>query len=253
MNAEVNRRVFVASVAAGLPALASAAYGRAASVGGGHDHAATAADADAVLDHVVRELAVIHNRGTQHGFTGEDARAIAAQLRTAAVRSWQIGIDATAKKGVQHLIRSRGRNAVQSMGIDTGKMKARLKLYGIEVDERWLDARGLDARPLDDNARHEAIEALVDGGVTGVLMHAAGMFENIGSSLDRVTAGVRRVQFDPAWYSFCWGLLVEIQTLILTAGAVCGASSIYPDLDVACPTMEAALSAYMGLYYAYCT
>jgi hypothetical protein len=253
MNAEVNRRVFVASVAAGLPALASAAHGRGASSGGGHGHAAAAADADAVLDHVVRELAVIHNRGKQRAFTGEDARAIAAQLRTAAVRSGQIGIDATAKKGVQHLIRSRGRNAVQSMGIDTGKMKARLKPYGIDVDERWLDARGLEARPLDDKARHEAIEALVDGGISGVLMHAAGMFENIGNSLDGVAAGVRRVQLDPAWYSFCWGLLVEIQMLIATAGAVCGAASLYPDLDVACGTMEAALSAYLGIFYAYCT
>ena len=255
MNAEVNRRMFVASVTAAFPVLAGAAYGLAAAApsGRGHDHAAAAVDPDRVLDHVVRELAVIHTRGTQRGFTGEDARAIAAQLRTAAVRSAQIGVDSSAKKGVQELVRTRGRDAVLSLDIDTVAMKARLKRYGIEVDERWLDARAFDARPLDDAARRGAIEALVAGGVTGVLLRAAAIFENIGTSLDRVAAGVRRVQFDPAWYSFCWGVLAEIQMLILTAGAVCGAASIYPDLDLACPTLEATVSAYLAIYYAYCT
>ena len=253
MNAEVNRRTFVASVAAGLPVLAAAAAGRSMPAGHGHDHPAAAADPDAVIDHVVRELAVIHNRGKQRGFTGEDARAIAAQLRTASVRSAQIGVDTSATKGVQELVRTRGRDAVLSLEIDTVMMKERLKRYGIEVDERWLDARAFDARPLDDTARHEALEALVNGGVTGVLTHAAGIFENIGTALDHVGAGVRRVQFDPAWYAFCWGLLIEVQILMLNAGAVCAATPMYPDLDVACPALEATLSAYFAIYYAYCT
>ena len=252
MNAEVNRRVFVASVATGLPALAAAAYERSAPPGPGHDHPAAAGGPDAVLDHVVREMAIIHHRGKQRGFTGEDARAIAAQLRTAAVRSTQIGIDVTAKKGVEDLLRTRGRAAVLSLGIDTVAMKARLKRYGIDVDERWLNARAFDARPLDDEARQQALAVLVDGGITGVLTHAGGIFENISTSLDRIGGGIRLVQFDPAWYSFCWGVLIEIQMLMLEAGAVCAATPIYPDLDVSCPALEATLSAYFAIYYSYC-
>src|SRR5262245_50737064 len=144
MNAAVNRRRFVASLA-GLPVLAGAAYGSASAWPVEHAHDQQAgAGVDAVLDHVVREVAAIHNRGQSRGFTGEDARAIAAQLRTAAVRGTQIGIDAPAKSALDTLIRVRGRDAVLSLDIDKGRTKAMLSGYGIQADDRWFAARALD-------------------------------------------------------------------------------------------------------------
>jgi hypothetical protein len=207
-------------------------------------------DPDRVFEHVVRELAIIHNRGLARGFTGEDARAIAAQLRTAAVRGTQIDLDATARTGVEQLIRRRGRDAVLAIEIDAAKTKAQLKRYGIEVDERWF-AAGLP----DHAMRRKALDVLLSGGVTEILTHAGRVFDKMGSILDAhasAVARVRHAQSDPQWWAFCWGLLIEIMMLMAQAGPVCEASAIVPGLDVACPALEATLSAYYGIYYAYC-
>jgi len=251
MNTAVNRRVFVGSVAAGLPVLAGAAYGLAATPPArAHDHATAEAQADAVFDHVVREIAAIHNRGTERGFTGEDARAIAAQLRTAAVRGAQIDLDGMARAGVEQLIRRRGRNAVQAIDFDRARATAQLKRYGIAVDDRWF-AAGLP----DDAMRTKALEELINGGVTEVLARSARVFDKMGSVLDAragAVARVRHAQGDPVWWSFCWGLLTEIMMLAAQLGPICEASGSVPGLDVVCPALEAALSAYYGIYYAYC-
>ena len=250
MNAAVNRRVFVASVAAGLPALAGAAYGRPALVGRGHDHVTAGADADAVLDHVVRELAVIHNRGKARGFSGEDARAIAAQLRTAAVRSGQVGIDAAATSGVQRLIRSRGRDAVLAIDIDRARMKAQLERYSIEVDDRWF-AAGLP----DHAMRRKALDILIGGGVTDVLTHATRVFDKLGSVLDAhagAVTRVRRVQSDPSWWAICSQLAGEIAMLWGQAIPICEASEIVPGLDIVCAAIYETLATYYVLYWSYC-
>ena len=249
MNAAVNRRAFVGSVAAGLPVLA--AYGLAATPPArAHEHARDSAARDPMFEHIVYELAVIHNRGTERGFTGEDARAIAAQLRTAAVRGRQIDLDAAARAGLDQLIRRRGRNAVLAIDIDRAKTKVQLKRYGIEVGDRWLTA------DLPDQAtRTKALDALINGGLTEVLTHSARVFDTMGSVLDArasAVARVRHAQGDPAWWSFCWGLLTEIMMLWAQVGPVCEASGVVPGLDVVCPALEAALSAYYEIYYAYC-
>jgi hypothetical protein len=251
MNAAVNRRVFVASVAAGLPALAGAAYARSAPPRGEHDQAAAVANPDAVFDHVVRELAIIHNRGKRRGFTGEDARAVAAQLRTASIRSAQIDLDAAARKGVQQLIGSRGREAVLAIEIDRTKMKAQLKRYGIEVEDRWF-AAGV----LDQETRRRALDALTSGGITGVLNHGAGVFERLGFAFDRSapsTAGVRRIQFeDPLISSICWQIAGEIAMLWGQIGPICEASAIVQELESLCAAIWATLAAYYAMYFTLC-
>ena len=247
MQAEVNRRVFVRSVAAGVPALAGAAYGLGAASPPNHEHdrAGDSHDLDPVLEHVVREIASVIQRGQQRGFSGEDARAIAAQLRFAVVRGGQTGIDAAAKKGVQRLIRSRPRDAALSLEIDTVKTRTQLKRYGIEVEDRWL-MRG----PLDEITRRKALDALANDGVTGVLAHAADMFGKVSTSLDRVQVGpVRRVQFDSF---FCWPLLAEIELLAAEAAAICAIGPVEPGLEVACSTLQATISVLIAVYYAYC-
>ena len=250
MNAAVNRRVFVASVAAGIPTLAGAAYGLPALTHGGRDHAATDGKADAMLDHVVRELAVIHRRRKQRGFTGEDARAIAAQLRAAAVRGAQIDIDGAAKRGVQQLIRSRGRDAVLAIEIDTAAVRATMKRYRIEIDDRW-PAR----RTVDHATRVKALEAVISGGVTEVLSHSARVFEQIGSAVDArrgSVARVRHAQSDPEMWSLCSQLLGEIGMLLGQAGPICEASAIVQGLDIVCTAIMQALWVYWAVYLSYC-
>lgn len=218
MNGTVNRRGFVASVAAVLP-VAGAAFGlaQASPLAREHDQAIPASDP--VFDQVLREMIAIHTRGQQHGFTAADARAVAAQLRTAAVRATQIDIDASLKPALPRLV----------------------------------DDRSIAGGASDDTTRRRALEALTNGGVTGVLLHAAGIFDHVGASLDRVGAGrVRRVQSDPAFVSFCWQLLIEIELLSSEAAAICAASSWSPGVDVVCPMLQAALSTYSAIYSAYC-
>jgi hypothetical protein len=251
MNAAVNRRAFVGSVAAGLPVLAGAAYGLAvAPPARAHEHAAPGAAPDPMFEHVVHELAVIHNRGTERGFTGEDARAIAAQLRTAAVRGAQIDIDATANEGVQQLIRRRGRDAVLTIDINKTAVRAQMKQYGIEIDDRWPASR-----TVDQATRMKALDAVISGGVTGVLSHTAHVFEQIGSAVDRRRGSVARVshvQSDPEMWSLCSQLLGEIGMLLGQAGPICEASAIVQGLDIVCTAIMQALWVYWVVYLSYC-
>src|SRR5262245_15198551 len=107
MNAIVNRRTFVRSVAAGMPVLAGTTYGLAVASPSNPEHDRDGSgDFDPVFDHVVREIASVIDRARERGFAGEDARAIAAQLRFAVVRGAQMGIDGAARKAVRSLIRN---------------------------------------------------------------------------------------------------------------------------------------------------
>jgi hypothetical protein len=252
MNADVSRRVFVGSVAAGLPLVAGAFRGIHASPVADqvHDHAATD-NVDPVFDHVIAEMAVIHQRMQVRGPRGEDARAIAAQLRTAFVRSAQVGLDAPTKRALGDLIRSRGREAVLNLELDRARVKARLKQYGIQADDRWFDSNAVDY-----NTRTLALDNLARGGVSQVLERAAATFEAIGGELDKVgavTARVRRVQSDPAWYiGYCAQLASEINRLTIDAAMVCGVGSFLPALDPVCGMISIAIGIQMGMYRAYC-
>ena len=252
MNADVSRRVFVGSVAAGLPLVAGAFQGTHASpvAGQSHDHAA-ANNLDPVFDHVIAEMAVIHQRMQVRGPRGEDARAIAAQLRTALVRSEQVGLDTPTKKALGDLIRSRGRDAVLYIELDKARAKARLKQYGIQADDRWFDSNAVDY-----NTRTLALDSLARRGVSQVLERAAATFGAIGGELDKVgavTARVRRVQSDPAWYiGYCEQLASEINRLTIDAALVCGIGSFFPVLDPVCGMLTIAIGIQMGMYRAYC-
>src|SRR6185436_9157624 len=173
MSTEVSRRVLVGSFAAGLPVLAGALGLAAASPRNAtHHHFAPSADSDPLFDQIVRELAAVLERGQRRGLTGEDARAIAAQLRVAVAGGKQTGIDAAAKNGVEALIRSRGRKAVLSLELDAKKANDQLSRYGIAAHHGWLDSRAAD-----DATRNAAIDALRQDGVTGAFSHAAGVLE----------------------------------------------------------------------------
>jgi len=233
--------MFVRSVAAGVPVLAGTAYGLAVASPSQHEHDRDGSgDFDPVFDHVVREIASVIDLTRQRGFAGGDARAIAAQLRFAVVHGAQIGIDGAAKKVMRSPY-----GASLKLEVDSAKVKAQLKRYGVDVDDRWFQS----AR-LDDTIRRKALEVLTNDGVTGALSHAAGILERMGTSIDRVQLGpVRRVQID----SFvCWPLLVEIEVFAAEAAAVCAASSVEPGLEVACATMQATVSVLLAIYYTYC-
>jgi len=204
-----------------------------------------------MFDHALKELAAVHNRMQNRGAKAEDARTIAAQLRTTAAYSLFIGIDAPSKRALNDLVRAKGREAVLYAEVDRAAMKTRLKQYGVELDDRVPNRVALDY-----NARNDVLDELTNGGVSGLLTRTALTFETIGGELDRQGdrgARVRRVQYDPAWYvGYCQQLQVEIARLGVDAGLVCGASYFWPALAPVCAMIEIAAAIQGVLYLSSC-
>jgi hypothetical protein len=251
MNAVVGRRIFVGSVAAGLPLIAGAVHGVRAQAAAGQDHDHTAnGSSDAVFDQIVREMAIVHARIRSRGARGEDARAIAAQLRTAIVHTQQRGIDAPAKKALADLVRTRGRDAVLYLEIDKPNAKARLKQYGIQADDRWFDTTGVDYA-----TRNRVLDEFLAGGLAGALARSADVFERLGAEIDRRGGEVRRasLQLDPDFLvGFCAQLQNEIFRLGMDAAFVCAASYFFPPLASVCAMIEAAIGVDSLVYIVLC-
>ncbi|HLG59440.1 MAG TPA: hypothetical protein VI485_29140 [Vicinamibacterales bacterium] len=250
MNAEVSRRIFVGSVAAGLPLLAGAgaqSFAQSAK-GAAHVHPADSGAPDAVLEHITRQLAGIHNRAKDRGVTGEDARAIAAHFRTMTVYAAQIGLDDRTKKAFGALLKARGKEAALYVGVDKAAMRKELKRYGIDADERTLDPQAVD-----HVTRVRSRDDLLKSGLTGVLTRAAVTFDTIATELDRrggQTARVVRVQ---TWETgFCQQMNREMIRLQMDAAFVCAASFYYFALTGACAMITAAIGVQSGVYLYYC-
>jgi hypothetical protein len=249
MNAEVNRRVFVGSMAAGLPFLAGATTQLAAQSGGAaHVHPSSNVAKDPMFDHALRQMAGILNRTKARGLTGEDARAIAAHLQTLVVYGNQINIDAPAKKALRELVRRRGRDATLYLQIDRLKSRNHLKEYGVDADERWFDTDKADYE-----TRALAFDDLMQSGVTGLLAHTGTTFELIAAELDRrggQLANIRRVQDD--WtIGFCQQLQREISRLSMDAAFVCGASVFFAMLTPVCGAIEIAIGVQLAYAFYY--
>jgi hypothetical protein len=254
MNAVVSRRIFVGSVASGFPLLAGVAHrAMAGPARQAHEHSLATEGTDLTFDHIVKEVAAILNRAEARGFNGEDARAVAAQLRAAAVRSTELRLDPPVKHAVSDLIRQRGRDAVLQLEIDRADVAAQLKRYGIKADEHRV------ATPTLDRARRErVIDGLLTGGITGVFVQAAGTFENLAAALDISEggrSGVRRVQYDPTMrFIFCAQLLVQIAMIETQAAVVCMLSATYldPGLQSICAALQASVAAQYSMYFMFC-
>src|SRR5262245_55941368 len=120
MNGTVSRRVFVGSVAAGIPLVASGARGAFAQSPGSEAHAHPPADGtpDAMFEHAIKELAELSTRIQRRGATAEDVRLAAAHLGALAAYGQQIDIDTPTRKAARDLIRAKGREAVLAQEID---------------------------------------------------------------------------------------------------------------------------------------
>jgi hypothetical protein len=250
MNAVVSRRIFVSSVASGLPLLAGVASG-AMPPAPQHDHEHPLTEGlDLTFDHIVKEVAAVFNRGEARGFTGEDARAVAAQLRAAAVRSTELRLDRPVKNAVSDLIRRRGRDAVLQTPVDPADVAAQLQRYGIKADRRRVATPALDPA-----ARKRVIDSLLGSGITGVFVQAAGTFENIAAALDIEGGGARRVQYDPTTrFIFCAQIAMQIAIIEAQAAAVCMLAGTYwdPALQSLCATLQVSVMVQYAMYLTFC-
>jgi hypothetical protein len=255
METGMGRRVFVGSVLAGLPLLASSNVRTAAQSGTAamHIHPEGTA-ADAVLEHICRQLASLHNAIRKQP-RGEHVRAVAAQLRTLAVYGRQQNVDASVRSAVNTLVEQEGREHVLYLEPNRERMRAELKRFGAEPDERLL---GLPSQ-LDYSTRNAVLNDLQRSGLTARWERLAAIFERGGPGVDKRGETVVRVRQDDAdwWQGFCTQLLSEYQESQLLTGAICATALLpIPIFQVAasllCVAQQLAALISLVVYAGFC-
>jgi hypothetical protein len=252
MDTGMGRRVFVGSVVAGLPLLATSAgraFGQAA---GGTAHVHDGAVADPVLEHIARQLAAIHN-AMRRDPRGEHLRAFAAQLQTLSVYGRQIDIDARLASAVRTLIDRDGRDALLYPKPDRDHLLAELRRYGAQPDARIVGAES----DLDYARRSAALDALIANGVSARLQSMATLLEHAAPEFDRAGGNVVRVsQYDPAyWQGYCGELWEQYRENQFLAATIC-ASAALPVVGVLfvpeCIAWQLAATLLASVYAARC-
>lgn len=225
METAIGRRVFVGSVVAGLPLLASTPRMAAQAGTGTHQHVEAVVASDQLLDHIVRQLAGIHNAMRSQA-RGEHMRAFAAQLRTLTVYSRQTGLDAGVKAGVEALIDRDGRNSVLYVEVDPNRLRSNLKAYGAQPDERLLAA----PITLDYPARSAALSGLLQSGISVRWERIAATLERGAPAVDQrmaTTIRVSQIYYDAAyWEGYCAELFSQYTEAQFLAAAICASAAL---------------------------
>jgi hypothetical protein len=239
---------------AGLPLLASTVR-VAAQAGGGalHQHL-DAAVSDQVLEHLIRQLAGLHNAlRRQPG--GESMRSFASQLRTLAVYGRQAGLDANLRAGINALIERDGRDRVLYVEVDRQRLLSDLKAYGAQVDERLLAA----PITLDYAARSATLSGLQQSGFALRLERVAALLERVAPAVDQrmaTTLRVNQIQYDEEyWKGYCGELWSQYSETQFLAAAIC-ASAALPIIGAAfvplCAAHQLAATFLAIVYGGYC-
>jgi hypothetical protein len=241
MHAQLGRRVFIGSVAAGLPMLAVATpFAQTAGKG-------AKAGSDPVFDHALDELGRIYTRGkARKAFNGEDVRAAAAQLRSAAVYGRQIDVDGRTRKVLREQVARKGRDAFVDQRPDHAKGLADLKRHGIERDPQW---RG--GPTADYTTQLQELDGFLKNGPTLALERTAALLERVSEELDRQasTQGATLRRVGQSWYSgFCAQLSAEIARLTVEASAVLAVAYFLPDVYAMYLMILAAIAFQTGVY-----
>lgn len=255
MESVVGRRVFVGSVVAGLPLLAGAGVSTFAQGRGSapHVHPAPEAPADAVAEHIVRQLGAIHNRMRARGLRGEDARAMAAHLRTLVVHGRQIDLDGRTRAGVRALIEVRGRDEVVYHERDPRTMQAEMARFGFDIDTRLRNR----VPPADYATRGSALDRLLRDGVTPAWTRLADTLDRLAPAIDRRGSAVlvaSRAQDAEFWGAFCQSIYSDYQEMQTWAGSVCAAAALpfMSFLGPSCAALEGGAFVLLIVYIGYC-
>jgi hypothetical protein len=233
MKPEVGRRVFVGSMVAGLPLLATRTGLLAQGAAAGHAHAG--GPVDPVLDHLVRQIAVIHN-SAKAGPRGEHFRALAAQLRTLAVYDRQIGVDDQVRTTLQALVDQQGRNAVLYADPDVDGRRQTLQAYGFRLEPRAQQSAVVPTH----EEREAALDALLAGGITPVFDQMAATADTVSARIDRrASRNVAVMQDGDWWQGFCAELWNQYQQSQTIAGPFCAVAKFFPAVMPSCAALEA--------------
>ncbi len=205
MSVEVGRRVFVGSVATGLPFF----------VGGRELALAQQVTAGSATDPVAIQLIADMKqavRGLSRGPSGEHARRLASSLRLLAAWGSSNQFDTRVKETLRGVVAREGRDALVHRDVDLAMFKAEARAFGFD---------GTSVVPLpvlppvDDATRQRVVDDLLANGVTAHWRSLADTLEAAAKSLDRLAArrsgGITLVAQDSP--SFCWQIQQEMYYL----------------------------------------
>ena len=180
MSVEVDRRVFVGSVAAGLPLLA----GGGATPAFAQRQNGAARIQDPVVDQVLSDMkgAV---RSLSRGGSGEHTRRLASSLRLLAAWGATQQLDARVKETIRGVVAREGRQALLRRNVDRAMFRAEARVLG-------FDARSNVPVPeppaVDDATRQKIVDELLTDGVTARWRRVADALDAAAAGLDRQAA-----------------------------------------------------------------
>ena len=195
MSVEVGRRVFVGSVAAGLPLLAG---GGATLAFAQRQNGATRVQ-DPVFDQLLTDMNGAVRSLSQAG-SGEHTRRLASSLRVFAAWGASTQFDSRVKETLRDVVRREGRDALLRRNLDAAMFKAEAREFGFD----GTSAVPLPVpAPVDFATRQWVVDDLLANGVTPRWQAVAATLDDAARALDRVasarSAGVTLVaQVDPS-------------------------------------------------------
>lgn len=243
MNHEVGRRVFVGSMAAGLPFLSGTAL--VTQSRSDHDHAVNGVDH--FVDYLVRQMAATHN-AAQRGPRGDHFRALAAQLRTLSVYERHVGLDDRVRTEVRRRVDRQGRSSVLFADEDPGMRRKNLQAFGFRTPN---PPRQGELTPSHEQ-REAALDELLVGGVTPVLDRTAGLAEKAAVRID-ARAGRTLIARDDWWGPFCGELWRQYQQGQLLSALMGSAVAYSPLVAPVCAAMQGGAAALLLVYLCDCT
>lgn len=195
MSVEVGRRMFVGSMAAGLPLLA----GGGATLAFAQKQNGATRIQDPVFDQLLADMkgAV---RGLSQAGSGEHARRLASSLRVLAAWGASKQFDSRVKETLRAVVKREGRDALLRRSVDPAMFKTEARKFGFD----GTSAVPLPVpQPVDFATRQRVVDDLLANGVTPRWRAVAATLDHAARSLDRIasarSAGVTlAAQVDPS-------------------------------------------------------
>lgn len=180
MSVEVGRRVFVGSVAAGLPLLA----GGGATLAFAQRQGGAARIQDPVVDQLLSDMKGAVRSLSKAG-SGEHTRRLASTLRLLAAWGASQQVDARVKDTIRSVIARDGRQTLLRRNVDRAMFRAEAGALGFDTRSNVPVPEPL---AVDDATRQKIVDELLTDGVTARWRRLADTLEAAAAGLDRQAA-----------------------------------------------------------------
>lgn len=177
MSLEVGRRVFVGTLAAGIPVLAGVGVERA--------WAQRGKPAAAPPDPVLRQLQADMKRAVHRlskAPSGENVRQLSSSLRLLAAWGASAQIDQRIKDSLRGAIAREGREALLARPVDPDRLRNEARAFGFDGSSSIVVP---DLMPQDDRLRRRVLDDMLADGVTARWRQLADTLDAVAVEVDK--------------------------------------------------------------------